>query len=138
MEWSLNDSFRTRHSLPSAFAFSVSVRIQFKGYLIPSWEWLLLQWSLVKASDFHIIVVKQPKVMATVKERHPEVYRESNEDPRKRTRTVPMEVLSLGMSRTGTMSMKAAFETLGIPSWHWVVSAIPSTAKISLLIWMAK
>ena len=61
--------------------------------------------------------------MATAKERHPQVYVERYEDPRKRKRTVPMEVLSLGWSRTGTMTMKAAFETLGIPTWHWVTQS---------------
>ena len=30
-----------------------------------------------------------------------------------------MQVLSLSFSRTGTMTMQAAFEILGIPSWHW-------------------
>ena len=58
--------------------------------------------------------------MASAKERHPEVYGEKNEDTRERRRTVPMEVMSMGYSRTGTMTMKAAFETLGYPTWHWV------------------
>ncbi|KAI0199512.1 P-loop containing nucleoside triphosphate hydrolase protein [Astrocystis sublimbata] len=34
-------------------------------------------------------------------------------DPRTRTRSVPMQVLSLGFSRTGTSSMQAALEILG-------------------------
>ncbi|GAB1316337.1 hypothetical protein MFIFM68171_06547 [Madurella fahalii] len=34
-------------------------------------------------------------------------------DPRTRERSIPMEVLSLGMSRTGTISMQLALETLG-------------------------
>ena len=35
------------------------------------------------------------------------------------TRTVPMQVLSLGMHRTGTVSMQAALETLGCkPTYH--------------------
>ncbi|KAK8017703.1 glycoside hydrolase family 43 protein [Apiospora rasikravindrae] len=34
-------------------------------------------------------------------------------DPRTRKRTVPMQVLSLGFSRTGTSSMEAALEILG-------------------------
>ncbi|CZT16077.1 uncharacterized protein RCC_01917 [Ramularia collo-cygni] len=33
-------------------------------------------------------------------------------------RTVPMQVLSLGMSRTGTASMKKALEILGYPTCH--------------------
>ncbi|KAK3049572.1 hypothetical protein LTR09_009240 [Extremus antarcticus] len=61
--------------------------------------------------------------MATAQERHPNIYVERNEDTRQRRRTVPMEVLSLGYSRTGTMTMKAAFEILGYPTWHWVVAA---------------
>jgi hypothetical protein len=42
--------------------------------------------------------------MATRSEKHPEVYVRGKVDPRQRVRTVPMEVLSLGYSRTGTMS----------------------------------
>ncbi|KAK5740360.1 hypothetical protein LTR17_004623 [Elasticomyces elasticus] len=42
--------------------------------------------------------------MASAKERHPQIYIERNEDPRTRQRTMPMEVLSMGYSRTGTMS----------------------------------
>jgi hypothetical protein len=42
--------------------------------------------------------------MATGSEKHPEVYVRGKVDPRQRVRTVPMEVLSLGYSRTGTMS----------------------------------
>jgi hypothetical protein len=42
--------------------------------------------------------------MATPSEKHPEVYVRGKVDPRQRVRTVPMEVLSLGYSRTGTMS----------------------------------
>jgi hypothetical protein len=42
--------------------------------------------------------------MATASEKHPEVYVRGKVDPRQRVRTVPMEVLSLGYSRTGTMS----------------------------------
>ncbi|KAK0972039.1 hypothetical protein LTR54_017665 [Friedmanniomyces endolithicus] len=61
--------------------------------------------------------------MATLRERHPQVYIERNEDPRVRKRTVPMEVLSMGYSRTGTMTMQAALEILGIPTWHWVTMA---------------
>ena len=57
------------------------------------------------------------------KRRHPEIYIERHEDTRSRKRTVPMKVLSLGYSRTGTMTMKAAFETLGIPTWHWVTQS---------------
>jgi hypothetical protein len=42
--------------------------------------------------------------MGTRSEKHPEVYVRGKVDPRQRVRTVPMEVLSLGYSRTGTMS----------------------------------
>ena len=39
------------------------------------------------------------------------------------TRTVPMQVLSLGMPRTGTVSMQAALETLGCkPTYHGYTS----------------
>ncbi|KAJ4217652.1 hypothetical protein NW759_008963 [Fusarium solani] len=41
--------------------------------------------------------------MQTLEEKHPELFRpDLNIDRRKCTRTVPMEVLALGMSRTGT------------------------------------
>lgn len=43
--------------------------------------------------------------MSTASGNSPRVYGNSNVDPRTRVRTVPMEVLSLGYSRTGTMSM---------------------------------
>ncbi|KAF2122152.1 hypothetical protein BDV96DRAFT_640214 [Lophiotrema nucula] len=36
------------------------------------------------------------------------------------TRTVPMKVLALGMSRTATMSMKAALDILGLRSYHFI------------------
>ncbi|KAF6826966.1 nad dependent epimerase [Colletotrichum plurivorum] len=57
--------------------------------------------------------------MATVEERHPELFRPvSTESPRGKKRTVPMEVLCLGFPRTGTSSMCAALEKLGIRCWH--------------------
>ncbi|KAL0936128.1 nad dependent epimerase [Colletotrichum truncatum] len=57
--------------------------------------------------------------MATVQERHPELFRPvSTESPRGKKRTVPLEVLCLGFPRTGTMSMCAALEKLGITCWH--------------------
>lgn len=34
-----------------------------------------------------------------------------------------MEVLSLGFSRTGTMTMKTALDILGIPTSHWITQA---------------
>lgn len=57
--------------------------------------------------------------MATVQERHPELFRPiNNESPRGKQRTVPMAVLCLGFNRTGTSSMSAALEKLGFPCWH--------------------
>lgn len=41
---------------------------------------------------------------------------DSNIDRHKCTRTVPMEVLSLGFSRTGTLTMQRAFQILGYPN----------------------
>lgn len=41
---------------------------------------------------------------------------DSNIDRHNQQRTVPMEVLSLGISRTGTLSMQSAFSILGYPS----------------------
>ncbi|KAJ7435444.1 hypothetical protein B0H11DRAFT_2113750 [Mycena galericulata] len=50
----------------------------------------------------------------SIQERHPEMFvRDANIDRHACRRVVPMEVLSLGMSRTGTASMKAALEILG-------------------------
>ncbi len=43
--------------------------------------------------------------MTTARERFPDIYIERDEDTRKRQRRVPLEVLSLGYSRTGTMSL---------------------------------
>ncbi|RSL71472.1 hypothetical protein CEP54_001356 [Fusarium duplospermum] len=52
--------------------------------------------------------------MQTLEEKHPELFRpDLNIDRRKCTRTVPMEVLALGMSRTGTSSMQRALMILG-------------------------
>ncbi|KAH7317146.1 P-loop containing nucleoside triphosphate hydrolase protein [Stachybotrys elegans] len=57
--------------------------------------------------------------MATVEERHPELFRPIGTDsPRGKKRTVPMQVLCLGFNRTGTSTMSAAIEKLGIPCWH--------------------
>jgi hypothetical protein len=58
--------------------------------------------------------------MATARERHREVYQNHDEDTRKRQRTVPFQIISAGFSRTGTMSLQAAYEILGVPTWHWV------------------
>jgi hypothetical protein len=43
--------------------------------------------------------------MKTAREKYPDIYIERNEDTRKRQRSVPLQVLSLGYSRTGTMSL---------------------------------
>ncbi|KAJ4180862.1 hypothetical protein NW767_013417 [Fusarium falciforme] len=52
--------------------------------------------------------------MQTLEEKHPELFQpDLNIDRRKCTRTVPMEVLALGMSRTGTSSMQRALMILG-------------------------
>ncbi|KAK5937440.1 hypothetical protein PMZ80_010447 [Knufia obscura] len=42
-----------------------------------------------------------------------------NIDRRQCTRQVPMQVLSLGAPRTATLSMKEAYETLGLPCYHY-------------------
>ncbi|OJJ49300.1 hypothetical protein ASPZODRAFT_60072 [Penicilliopsis zonata CBS 506.65] len=57
--------------------------------------------------------------MATPQERHPEFFQPvGSESPRGKKRTVPMECLCLGFSRTGTVSMCNAMETLGLRCWH--------------------
>jgi len=45
--------------------------------------------------------------------------RDQNIDRRKCTRTVPLEVLCPGYSRTGTLSMQKALEILGYPTYHF-------------------
>ncbi|KAI4095342.1 MAG: hypothetical protein LQ344_001640 [Seirophora lacunosa] len=55
----------------------------------------------------------------TLREKHPELYVSASQiDPGNRTRVVPMEVLCLGYMRTGTASMQAALNILGIPCSH--------------------
>lgn len=43
------------------------------------------------------------KNLLTLRERYPDIFIAKHVDPRTRTRTVPMRVLCLGMSRNGTM-----------------------------------
>ena len=50
--------------------------------------------------------------------RHPECFAPADKDPHSRQRTTPMQVLSLGMSRTGTASMHAALTALGYETYH--------------------
>ncbi|KAG9953029.1 hypothetical protein KCU85_g1714, partial [Aureobasidium melanogenum] len=56
----------------------------------------------------------------SLKEKYPEIYAQTNVDRTGLKRVVPMEVLSLGLGRTGTMSMKAAYEILGYPTYHYI------------------
>ncbi|KAI8275888.1 hypothetical protein K4K56_001233 [Colletotrichum sp. SAR 10_98] len=93
--------------------------------------------------------------MATVEERHPELFRPvSTESPRGKKRTVPMQVLCLGFPRTGTSckahpnhtqapcrnsnlsrkktAMCAALEKLGIPCWHSTVFMSTNFADIEM------
>src|ERR1700761_8644992 len=44
---------------------------------------------------------------------------DANIDRHKCHRTVPMEVLALGLSRTGTLSMQEALTILGYPTYHY-------------------
>jgi hypothetical protein len=48
----------------------------------------------------------------------PNLFINHNIDRHQCRRVVPMEVLSLGMGRTGTTSMAAAFALLGFPTSH--------------------
>ena len=55
---------------------------------------------------------------------------DANIDRRNAIRTVPMQVLSLGLSRTGTLTLVEAFKILGIPSpYHF--SSIAGNVKDS-------
>lgn len=58
------------------------------------------------------------------REKYPELFiPDSNVDPRTRTRTVPMEILNLSMSRTGTnCELKALFQTGQFYSTLWRVA----------------
>ncbi|OIW26909.1 hypothetical protein CONLIGDRAFT_717105 [Coniochaeta ligniaria NRRL 30616] len=49
---------------------------------------------------------------------HPHLFVNHDIDRSQCRRVVPMEVLGLGMGRTGTASMRAALEILGIPTYH--------------------
>ncbi|RVX70421.1 hypothetical protein B0A52_05920 [Exophiala mesophila] len=51
---------------------------------------------------------------------------DQNIDRRKCVRKVPMEVLSLGAPRTGTLSMASAYKILGIPSYHFASVVVNS------------
>ena len=50
--------------------------------------------------------------------RHPECFKAVDINPWERRRTTPMQVLSLGMSRTGTASMLVALTQLGYETYH--------------------
>ncbi|KAK3628165.1 hypothetical protein LTR56_018777 [Elasticomyces elasticus] len=54
----------------------------------------------------------------SVREQQPALFRFSHVERRTCERVVPMQVLSLGFSRTGTSSMQLALETLGYPTYH--------------------
>ena len=71
--------------------------------------------------------------MSTAKERHPEVYRVGNDDPRKRVRTVPMQVLSMGYSRTGTMCKCALGATFApLAAWQIIEAECKRRCRLSL------
>lgn len=54
----------------------------------------------------------------TSEEKFPHLFVSYDIDRHTCHRTVPMQVLSLGMSRTGTASTKKALEILGYPTYH--------------------
>ncbi|KAK4493826.1 hypothetical protein PRZ48_015011 [Zasmidium cellare] len=55
---------------------------------------------------------------AATKAKFPHVFKDHDIDRRECSRVVPMEILSLGMSRTGTASMQKALTILGYPTSH--------------------
>lgn len=55
---------------------------------------------------------------AETKVKFPHLFVNHNIDRRQCRRVVPMEVLNLGMSRTGTASMQKALTILGYPTSH--------------------
>ncbi|KAK5740411.1 hypothetical protein LTR17_004674 [Elasticomyces elasticus] len=55
---------------------------------------------------------------AATKAKHPECFTATTIDRHTCHRTTPMQVLSLGMSRTGTASMHAALPILGYDTYH--------------------
>jgi hypothetical protein len=49
------------------------------------------------------VLEAKKKKTKSLKEKYPEIYKQTNIDRRGCVRVVPMEILSLGMGRTGTM-----------------------------------
>lgn len=59
--------------------------------------------SLTRTHTSAAVTLSSITQMATLEERHPELFRPvSNESPRGKKRTVPLECLCLGFNRTGT------------------------------------
>ncbi|MCJ1394123.1 hypothetical protein MMC18_007001 [Xylographa bjoerkii] len=62
--------------------------------------------------------------LGTDRERFPELFDQTSINPRSRTRKVEMQVLVIGMMRTGTKSTKAALEQLGYNDVYHMVTAM--------------
>ncbi|MCJ1434259.1 hypothetical protein MMC27_003626 [Xylographa pallens] len=60
----------------------------------------------------------------TERERFPELFDQTNIDPRSRTRKIEMQVLVIGMMRTGTKSIKAGLEQIGYKNVYHMTSAM--------------
>ncbi|MCJ1385417.1 hypothetical protein MMC17_008540 [Xylographa soralifera] len=60
----------------------------------------------------------------TEPERFPELFYQTNIDPRSRTRKVEMQVMVIGMMRTGTKSMKTALEQVGYNNVYHMTTAM--------------
>jgi len=62
--------------------------------------------------------------VGTEPERFPELFYQTNIDPRSRTRKVEMRVMVIGMMRTGTKSIKAALEQVGYNHVYHMTTAM--------------
>ncbi|MCJ1288176.1 hypothetical protein MMC26_007531 [Xylographa opegraphella] len=60
----------------------------------------------------------------TDRDRFPELFDQTSVDPRSRTRKVEMQVLVIGMMRTGTKSIKAGLEQIGFHHVYHMTSAM--------------
>ncbi|MCJ1321788.1 hypothetical protein MMC15_007133 [Xylographa vitiligo] len=60
----------------------------------------------------------------TDRERFPELFDQTSIDPRSRIRTVEMQVLVIGMMRTGTKSIKAGLEQIGFNKVYHMTTAM--------------
>jgi hypothetical protein len=85
-----------------------ATRVAHKSHTSPSHLFFdSLRTQTMTSSD-----VPEKKKIKSLKEKYPEIYKQTNIDRRGCERVVPMEILSLGMGRTGTMCEFLTFHFL--------------------------